>query len=799
ITHVPLLNVMFQPLAGLPGGMVVSWNSGSTAGSTNARQVYPTGDLTQLPIIGLYRAQDINIFWTNISVTHPLNVSNPSTLNSSLNAAQQTEWATIQSSMNAILSTSSTPSTLDTPGQALETNRAAMFWRFKVDYPDTDGDGIEDWKEIAIYHTNPFSADTDGDGFTDAEELRLGTDFNDSNSKPAFLYTNAATPDPAEVHIQRWSAYGWVLDEDGQHQDAKWFAANAEKGRKSWNLNGSQVNARMREGVAWLQGKLNKCEFGPAIANPDSVTDVTNLVASDSEGHPEVQGTLWASTDWYHPYTYIANDRRAAMRIIAAQTATTERIYTYLVCKNKYSVSESADPLRSPDVMGTVTFTIPAGKLIAVIAKSAGVTDDVVKIKNNVLYLAAPLTESVAEGADENYTRVFLTPIEVNINDTADTKDDIVRKEQIIGTTAWRQWIPCTVKITGAAGAQITSIGVTAENGTMKFAQDSATPPNNMTAGSANATATLDAQGQARFWITGITQSAAKGDAKLQIRRNAITGDILASKPMTVFWFDAKITFPSQVWITTFITSYGLEAPQQSWTFLGETTIKPTGLDCTASQIARMKLGFIQNVKTTRNWHVKTPAVKPGSGAPATATVTVATTRIGTVSWQDYVLDRRFPQTTITRDQTPLYDGYTDFDASGKSSILNDDAPFSYADVNKMPALAVQGNQTWPVTVEYQWDKTVIKDDFLLWLGIADDTENDGFLSNPPTFVPIRQVDWHLNADSSVNGPQAPSGGTHKDPDIIPVINGQTANTLGGSQDSYNPWQDGNQTINLPP
>ncbi|MEI6533869.1 MAG: hypothetical protein WCN98_00910 [Verrucomicrobiaceae bacterium] len=187
LNHVPLLNVMFQPLAGSQGGVVVSWNSGSTGGSSNARQVYPTGDLTHLPIIGVYRTEDINIFWMNISVNHPLNVSNISTLNSPLNATQQIEWATIQSSMNAILGMTSTPSTLDTPGQALETNRAAMFWRFKVGYPDTDGDGIEDWKEIAIHHTNPFAADTDGDGVPDGIEILAGFNPTDANSKPTPL------------------------------------------------------------------------------------------------------------------------------------------------------------------------------------------------------------------------------------------------------------------------------------------------------------------------------------------------------------------------------------------------------------------------------------------------------------------------------------------------------------------------------------------------------------------------------------------------------------------------------------
>jgi hypothetical protein len=35
---------------------------------------------------------------------------------------------------------------------------------------DSDGDGIEDWKEI-LWNTNPYTADTDGDGITDDREV----------------------------------------------------------------------------------------------------------------------------------------------------------------------------------------------------------------------------------------------------------------------------------------------------------------------------------------------------------------------------------------------------------------------------------------------------------------------------------------------------------------------------------------------------------------------------------------------------------------------------------------------------
>lgn len=43
---------------------------------------------------------------------------------------------------------------------------------------DTDGDGILDKDEIAVYRTNPLKADTDGDKIKDGDEVRRGLNPN---------------------------------------------------------------------------------------------------------------------------------------------------------------------------------------------------------------------------------------------------------------------------------------------------------------------------------------------------------------------------------------------------------------------------------------------------------------------------------------------------------------------------------------------------------------------------------------------------------------------------------------------
>jgi hypothetical protein len=50
---------------------------------------------------------------------------------------------------------------------------------------DTDGDGLSDFNEVAVYKTNPNLNDSDSDGYTDFFEVNSGYDPNSQSSKPA--------------------------------------------------------------------------------------------------------------------------------------------------------------------------------------------------------------------------------------------------------------------------------------------------------------------------------------------------------------------------------------------------------------------------------------------------------------------------------------------------------------------------------------------------------------------------------------------------------------------------------------
>lgn len=62
------------------------------------------------------------------------------------------------------------------------------------DKTDTDGDGLTDYKEIYVYHTDPFSKDTDGDGYEDRYEV------NYSNLEVGAF--NPRTADIPEITIE---------------------------------------------------------------------------------------------------------------------------------------------------------------------------------------------------------------------------------------------------------------------------------------------------------------------------------------------------------------------------------------------------------------------------------------------------------------------------------------------------------------------------------------------------------------------------------------------------------------------
>ena len=55
--------------------------------------------------------------------------------------------------------------------RALSSNEVAQL--YALEFPDADKDGLSDYEEINVLHTNPNKRDTDDDGLSDYEEVRV--------------------------------------------------------------------------------------------------------------------------------------------------------------------------------------------------------------------------------------------------------------------------------------------------------------------------------------------------------------------------------------------------------------------------------------------------------------------------------------------------------------------------------------------------------------------------------------------------------------------------------------------------
>lgn len=54
------------------------------------------------------------------------------------------------------------------------TNEEEQKFGANPEVADTDGDGLSDYEEVKIYHTDPLKVDTDGDGYKDGDEVKNG-------------------------------------------------------------------------------------------------------------------------------------------------------------------------------------------------------------------------------------------------------------------------------------------------------------------------------------------------------------------------------------------------------------------------------------------------------------------------------------------------------------------------------------------------------------------------------------------------------------------------------------------------
>jgi hypothetical protein len=85
------------------------------------------------------------------------------------------------------------------PGRFLTIEQQAAEQEAALKVRDTDGDGLNDYEELNIYHTSPYLTDTDSDGVSDGDEIKQGADPNCPKDKTCQSSAYYAAP-PSSVN-----------------------------------------------------------------------------------------------------------------------------------------------------------------------------------------------------------------------------------------------------------------------------------------------------------------------------------------------------------------------------------------------------------------------------------------------------------------------------------------------------------------------------------------------------------------------------------------------------------------------
>ncbi len=186
-----MLMVHYQPLSN--GSQVVfSWY-----GDGGACRKVVSGVLAPNASHGvMYGAASYDVFAIGLSL--PLE-GDVASLETPLSPADAAVWAELLPLVPLILNDESPGLAHDMGGQSAPPGESgqARMWRVEERWPDTDGDGIYDWMELAseaqLAASNPFNVDTDGDGISDGDEKLFGLNatINDMDTTAAQLEYNA--------------------------------------------------------------------------------------------------------------------------------------------------------------------------------------------------------------------------------------------------------------------------------------------------------------------------------------------------------------------------------------------------------------------------------------------------------------------------------------------------------------------------------------------------------------------------------------------------------------------------------
>lgn len=358
-----------------------------------------------------------------------------------------------------------------------------------------------------------------------------------------------------------------------------------------------------------------------------------------------------------------------------------------------------------------------------------------------------------------NESYILLLKMDLDINETRETEDDLVRETVTVSSTSYRNWVKCTLHIDPSVG--LNTFHLSDPDGKVEFfkkAVESDDDPDNDTVPAASLTLNLDASGDASFYITGKSKSTAMKDASIQLRKDDANGLLLMDKELTVYYFDQvglEITHfgnhytLAQAAASTNAFTYSSRLPSDlavdRVNYSAEARIRPEGIDCNSSPLEHLRIGIAQNAVSIWRVYWNNPSL---SGA---ASVVVPTTvKKEWTTGSTWFSDADF-------FSAPLYDKNNP-DGSGDEELTVDARCLQPPKGCNLTPIAAQTHDTpglsdrvristdsgiQNILVNYELSEVQLIISFRTWTVLYDFESNN--------IVPLRQRDWSVNTSSIVN------------------------------------------------
>jgi len=351
--------------------------------------------------------------------------------------------------------------------------------------------------------------------------------------------------------------------------------------------------------------------------------------------------------------------------------------------------------------------------------------------------------------------------MEIEINDTPDTKDDVVLLK--CDRAPHRPTVNCRIRATGSC-SQSSTVVLTNPDHRLRFPG----------AGDTTTTVTVPQDGSwASFQISGEVKSDAIGDAVIEAHCATAAGEKKASKGVTVVWFDqAHITITPGA-------NYGIvgnryAAAGVAASFSVQARIRPAGVDCHVPQITPLRVAIMQNVPAAMTHRITwgNPTIAWAGAAPSGTAVAVPSQIQFSMSNPalsddsaasvDPVYDQPGKADTIDANSLKPPNGCT----GGGTATSNDTPDVQGPATINFPA-QVGGTQVGVVT--YRRTRMQIDMDFTTWAAIFNTSDNH--------FCVLRQANWACHVDSAAAGPQHATATGDADPTSTPVTGAPYFNT----------------------